>query len=104
MTDAAESRKSVTVALDNPLVRGDVSIDRVTLRKPMGGDLRGTQLALILNMDVVAVSKVVPRVSEPVITAAEYLAMDGEDCTSIAGEIAAFLLTRQQKTGAGLEP
>lgn len=43
------------------------------------------------------------EISSPVITAQEFLAMEAEDCTAIAGEIASFLLQKRQKAEAGLE-
>lgn len=108
MNDQAEvtenkARETVSVELDTPLKRGDQTFKAVTLRKPKGGALRGAKVVDLLNLDLVAASKVVPRISSPVITAQEFLDMEGEDCTAIAGEIAAFLLQKKQKVEAGLE-
>ncbi|WP_368933692.1 phage tail assembly protein [Brevundimonas naejangsanensis] len=97
-----EDKSTVRVPLDNPLKRGDETITAVTLRKPLGGATSGTKLVDLLNLDLVAASKVVPRISSPVITAVEFLNMDVEDCTAIAGEIAAFLLQKRQKEAHGL--
>lgn len=96
-------RETVSVDLDTPLKRGDQTFKAVVLRKPKGGALRGAKVVDLLNLDLVAASKVVPRISSPVITAQEFLEMEGEDCTAIAGEIAAFLLQKKQKVEAGLE-
>lgn len=108
MNDQAETienkvLETVSVDLDTPLKRGDQTFKAVTLRKPKGGALRGAKIVDLLNLDVVAASKVVPRISSPVITAQEFLDMEAEDCTAIAGEIAAFLLQKKQKVEAGLE-
>ncbi|GAA0394757.1 phage tail assembly protein [Brevundimonas terrae] len=108
MNDQAEvtennARETVSVDLDTPLKRGDQVFHAVVLRKPKGGALRGAKVVDLLNLDLVAASKVVPRISSPVITAQEFLDMEGEDCTAIAGEIAAFLLQKKQKVEAGLE-
>ena len=102
---APDEKKKITVdvPLDNPIKRGDATITSVTLRKPLGGALTGAKVVDLLNLDLVAASKVVARISSPVITAAEFLQMDAEDCTAIAGEIAGFLLQRRQKAEAGLE-
>lgn len=100
---AAEKKRFETVDLDNPLTRGDRQITQVTLRKPMGGDLAGTNLGDLYNMNVVAMSKVIPRISDPVIHAPEFMAMDGEDIASLSGKVVGFLLTRRQKADAGLE-
>ncbi len=105
MTDKSQDQahpQTVTVPLDTPLQQGDQKITSVTLRRPLGGALRGVKLVDLYNMDVIAVSKVVPRISTPVITEQEYLSMPGEDCAAIAGEITAFLLSKKQRLEAGL--
>lgn len=99
---AAEKKRFETVRLDNPLKRGDLVIDEVTLRKPMGGDLQGTNIGDLYNMNVVAMSKVIPRISEPMIHAPEFMAMAGEDIASLCGQVVSFLLTKRQKADAGL--
>lgn len=96
-------KTSVDVPLDTPLKRGAQKFNSVTIRKPMGGATSGAKVIDLLNLDLVAASKVVPRISTPVITAQEFLAMPAEDCTAIAGEIAGFLLQKRQKAEAGLE-
>lgn len=103
--EAADTPKKTTVVvpLDNPLKRGGEVISSITLRKPLGGATAGTKMVDVLNLDLIAASKIVPRISSPTITAQEFLAMDVEDCTAIAGEIAAFLLQKRQKAEAGLE-
>lgn len=99
---ASEKKRFETVNLDNPLKRGDLEITKVTLRKPMGGDLAGTNIGDLYNMNVVAMSKVIPRISEPMIHAPEFMAMDGEDIAALSGQVVSFLLTRRQKADAGL--
>lgn len=99
---ASEKKRFETVDLDNPLKRGDLEITKVTLRKPMGGDLAGTNIGDLYNMNVVAMSKVIPRISEPMIHAPEFMAMNGEDIAALSGQVVSFLLTRRQKADAGL--
>lgn len=98
-----KERATAVVELDTPLKRGDQVITSITLRKPLGGALTGAKVVDLLNLDLVAASKVVRRISSPVITAQEFLGMEAEDCTAIAGEIANFLLQKRQKAEAGLE-
>lgn len=100
---AAEKKRHVVVELDNPLKRGDLVIDKVTLRKPMGGDMTGTNLTDLYAMNVRAMSIVIPRISDPYIHAHEILAMDGEDIAALSGKVVNFLLTKRQKADAGLE-
>lgn len=89
--------------LDNPIIRGGKEIYEICLRKPLGGAMRGTNLNDLWKMDVNAMSIVVPRISEPKIPQAEFMAMEPEDVATICGEVTAFLLTKQQKESAGLE-
>lgn len=90
------------VTLDNPLERGGTAIDKVILRKPRGGDLRGTELVKVYNADVVSMSQIIPRISDPTIHRQEFMAMDGEDIASLSGEVVNFLLTKSQRAEAGL--
>ncbi|MNH79268.1 Phage tail protein E [compost metagenome] len=99
---ASEKKRFETVDLDNPLKRGDLEINKVTLRKPMGGDLAGTNIGDLYNMNVVAMSKVIPRISDPMVHAPEFMAMNGEDIAALSGQVVSFLLTRRQKADAGL--
>lgn len=98
----ATGRRWKRVLLDNPLKRQGGEVTSVTVRKPIGGEYRGTTMSAVYNMDVMALATVVPRVTEPTIHKAEFLAMDGEDCAAIGGEIVNFLLTKSQKAEAGL--
>lgn len=100
---ATDKRRFATVTLDNPLKRGDQEITKVTLRKPMGGDLTGTNLGDLYNMNVNAMAKIIPRISDPMIHAPEFMVMDGEDIAALSGKVVGFLLTKQQKAEAGLE-
>lgn len=100
---AEKQRLTVDVPLDTPIQRGKLQIDTLTLRKPKGGALSGVKTVDLLNLDLVAASKVVPRISSPRITAQEFLDMEAEDCVAVAGEVAAFLLQKRQKVEAGLE-
>lgn len=98
----ATGRPWKRVTLDNPLKRGGVEINSVIVRKPMGGDLRGTELVKVYNMDVVSMAQIIPRITEPTIHRPEFMAMDGEDIASLSGEVVGFLLTKSQKVEAGL--
>jgi hypothetical protein len=99
----AQGRRTASVNLDNPLKRPEGEISAVSLRKPMGGDLRGTKLADLYNMDVLAMAMVIPRISNPVIHKTEFMAMDGEDIAALSGEVVNFLLPKRARSEAGLE-
>lgn len=83
-----------TITLDSPIQRGDSQITEIILRKPRAGELRGTNLTDLLQMDVAALIKVIPRISTPTLTEAEVSNLDPADFTQLGGEVASFLLQR----------
>jgi len=85
------------VSLDQPIKRGATQIDSISLRKPTAGELRGVLLVDLLNLDVASLIKVIPRISNPGITAPEAAGMDPADLLAIGGKIAGFLLQRSAK-------
>lgn len=98
-TTAPEAEKLAdnVVVLDEPIKRTGQTIDRLTLRKPQSGELRGIALADLLNLDVTAIIKVLPRISTPTITEPEARALDLADLTDAGGKIASFLLKKSAK-------
>jgi len=79
------------ITLDTPIKRGDQTITAINLRKPSAGELRGTQLHDLAMMDVAALSKVLPRISDPTLTPTEIHNMDPADFMQCAAEVAGFL-------------
>lgn len=108
MTDVATTttrtpkRQFAEVELETPLRRGDSEIVKVRLRRPTAGDYRGTTMSAAYAMDPIALGKVISRVSDPMISEAEYLTMDSDDAAELGGEIVDFLLTARKKEKAGL--
>lgn len=88
------------VDLDAPVVRGEHSIARVTLRKPMAGELRGVSLIDLMQMDVGALSKVLPRITTPSLTEIEVGRMDPADLVQCGVAVSGFLLQRSAKADA----
>jgi hypothetical protein len=80
-----------TVTLDTPLTRGNQQITEVTLRKPSAGELRGTSLQALCNLDVDALSKVLPRITTPMLTDADVARMDPADLVQMGALFAGFL-------------
>lgn len=100
--DAAVSNNpnEETVALDTPIVRGEHSIDSLTLRKPMAGELRGVSLIELMQMDVQALRKVLPRITTPTLTDIEIGRMDPADLVQCGVAVAGFLLQKSAKAEA----
>lgn len=86
-----------TVPLETAIQRGEQTISEIQLRKPMSGELRGVALSDLLQMGVDALTTVIPRISQPSLTAQEVAKMDPADLVQIGGTVAGFLLTKRAK-------
>lgn len=86
-----------TVTLAQPIVRGETTIDTLTLRRPKTGELRGLALADLINTDVVALLKLLPRVSEPCLTDQECADLDPQDFAEIGGTLRGFFMTSGER-------
>ena len=91
-----------TVTLDTPIRRGTTNIESITLRKPSSGELRGVSLSDLLNLDVASLIKVIPRITNPGITAVEVAGLDPADLVAIGSKVIGFLLQKSVKTDASL--
>lgn len=85
-----------TIHLDTPIQREGQTIDKLDLRKPAAGELRGLSLLALLQMDVEAIATLLPRISTPMVTKPEALGMDPADLLAVGVEVAGFL---QQQAG-----
>lgn len=97
MTKAHAATVTDPIELDEPIKRGEQTIDTITLRKPKSGELRGVALADVLQMQTDALITLIPRLSTPSLTAVEVRQMDPADLVQCGGEIAGFLLTKRAK-------
>lgn len=92
-------RTVTTITLEEPIKRGDTTITSVELRKPKSGELRGTQLVNLLNMDVSSLEVVLPRITTPALNKMEVANMDPADLTQFGVEMSSFLLTKASRAG-----
>jgi hypothetical protein len=86
-----------TVTLDEPIVRGKTLITEIQLRKPKSGALRGVSLIELGNMDVVALQRVLPRITTPTLTAQDVANLDPADLVSLGAEVAYFLVKKADR-------
>lgn len=86
-----------TVTLSDPITRGETTIDRLNVRRPRTGELRGLNLPDIINAEVVAMLTLIPRVTEPPLTGDEANNLDPADFSEIAGTIRGFFMTKGEK-------
>lgn len=85
------------VVLDTPLLRGAQTIARLVVRKPKSGELRGVSLVALLQMDVVALQTVLPRITIPPITKPEVAALEPSDLLQLGTEVSNFLLPKADR-------
>ncbi|HDR8929199.1 TPA: phage tail assembly protein [Burkholderia vietnamiensis] len=91
-----EQAKPNTVTLDTPIERnGGTPITEITLRKPAAGELRGTSLNALVNLDVDALGKVLPRISSPTLTEFDVQQLDPADLVQLGVAFAGFLLPKR---------
>ncbi|RPE74633.1 phage tail assembly protein [Vulcaniibacterium tengchongense] len=102
--EAAKPQQPVTatVTLETPLVRGDQKIERITLRKPTAGELRGVAIADLIRSDVAALHVVLPRITSPTLTSHDVGQLDLPDLAALASEVVGFFMTRADR--AALSP
>lgn len=91
-------RKTETITLENDAIGDDDKVlmpkgTEITIRRPLGGALRGANLGGLVRMDYDQIALVAPRVTTPALIPHIFAALDPADVTQIAGEIANFCLT-----------
>src|SRR5690606_8963674 len=90
----ATTPTTARIELDTPLQRAGKAIHQVEIRKPLAGGLRGVTLVDVLQMDVTALTKVLPRITEPALTEAEIRTMDPADIVQLGAALADFLTAK----------
>ena len=98
LAEAVAQRDPNTVTLDTPIKRGALTIDKVTLRKPTSGELRGVSLTELLQMKVDALQAVLPRITQPMLHKQEMASLDPADLVNLGSVVIGFLLTKEQKS------
>ena len=89
--------KLVTITLDEPLTRGETQIATMTLRKPSAGELRGLSLSDLIQADVSTVLRLIPRISDPILTEHEAGQLSASDIAEVAGEIRGFFMNKAER-------
>lgn len=96
-TPAPKGPTTATITLVEPIQRGDSKIERLTLRKPKAGEMRGLSISNLVNSDVGAIITLLPRISDPFITEEEAANLAAEDIAEAAGTIVGFFMSPAQK-------
>lgn len=83
--------KNQKIKLSVAIKRGEKEINEVSLRNPMGGDLRGVSGLGLIQLETDAVCKVVGRVSDPMIDEATFYQMPSKDIVALGIGLSNFL-------------
>lgn len=89
--------KPAGIELDTPIQRGEQTITHVSLRKPKSGELRGCSLSDLAQLDVAALARLLPRISEPTLTSADVDNLDPADLMKLGAEVVGFLLPQSAR-------
>jgi CxxC motif-containing protein (DUF1111 family) len=87
-----------TVTLDEPIVRGEMTIESLELRKPKGKALKNINLVDLGQLKSDTLHTILPRITTPTITFAEAENLDPADLLACGAEIGSFLLQKSQRT------
>lgn len=93
-----------SVTLTKPIKIDGVDVAKITLRKPSVGELRGLAMVDILRMDVSALVKLLPRITQPPLSAFQIAKeIETEDFTDLASKTVLFFAKKEQLEGQILE-
>lgn len=95
-----KNTSQAVITLDEPIQRGDTTITDITVRRPKAGELRGVSLIDIGNMNVTALQQVLPRITNPTLTAQEVANLDPADLVQLGLEVAYFLVRKADRNTA----
>jgi hypothetical protein len=91
---AAPTTGPDTVVLDEPIQRGDTRITALALRRPRAGELRGLNLAEVLQLNATALHQLLPRITVPSLTSHEVEQLDPADLVELGARVAVFFVRR----------
>ena len=78
------------VTLTRPITRGETTVAAVTLREPDAGAMRGLKLLDVMQMDVSALIRLIPRIAEPYLSEAEVALMGPADIARLGMAVVGF--------------
>lgn len=77
-------------------MRGEQTIEEVTINKPTVATLKGLQLLNVMQLEVNALCTLLPRVTQPMLSKADLDKMDVEDFTALTVELLGFFTTQAE--------
>lgn len=95
----AQDENTRTVTLEEPLQRpGGHRIDKIIVRKPMGGALRRVTLSDLLSLNTDALQTVLPRVTEPPLLKPDFDLIDPVDLVKLGTELVSFFVPKKERS------
>lgn len=82
------------VTLQTPIERKDGPVTEVVVTRPGVGQLRGLAMTDIVRMDVNALVKLLPRVTQPPLLPDEVAALDPADFMELGGALVGFFMSQ----------
>lgn len=86
--------------LHQPIRRGETQITTVSLRRPSAGELRGLKLTDVLQMDVTALKRLLPRITDPALLPGEVEELDPTDLLTLGAGVVGFFVSEAQVQAA----
>lgn len=86
-----------TITLYNPIARKENTISDIQLRRPASGELRGLNLADVLQLEVNSLVTLLPRITLPSLTKQEVEALDPSDLLQLGGGVSRFFLPQEKQ-------
>ncbi|MEG0921684.1 MAG: phage tail assembly protein [Comamonas sp.] len=87
-------RPARSITLQEPVKRGEQLIEKLMIRKPQSGELRGVNLSDILNANTDAIMQLLPRVTVPTMVKHEVEAMDPADLLMCGMALVSFFVPK----------
>ena len=85
--------ETIAIILNHSIKYGDDKLEKVSLRKPMSGELRGIKLLDILQMDINAYMPLLPRITTPALNEAHINQLDPSDLIQLMTQVHTFFVS-----------
>ena len=80
-----------TVTLTAPVKIDGKEVTAIAVRKPKSGELRGVSLTAMIQMEVGALIKVLPRITQPPLSESQCAELDAPDMLALGTRVVGML-------------
>lgn len=89
--------KHIEVTLETPIKRAGEEITTIIVKQPTGRSLGNNSQTEVLQQNARALSKVIPKITEPMIQEDEFLRLPVSDTALLGAAVSAFFMTGAQR-------